>query len=83
MLRELTYEKEADMSVLVYTACVALVLACSVTDAGTYRAAVYEHKVIFPWPWAKNRHMALSQMMVNMKSFQQQAHIAGKQVSMF
>ncbi|XP_053379209.1 pantetheinase-like [Mercenaria mercenaria] len=57
----------------------AAVLAYTVTQARTYRAAVYEHKVIFPWPWATNRPMALSQMMVNMKAFQEKAHIAGKQ----
>ncbi|XP_052810051.1 pantetheinase-like [Mya arenaria] len=43
----------------------------------TYRAAVYEHKVIFPYPWAKNRHMAVMQMMANLKIYDQQAEIAG------
>lgn len=50
-----------------------------VSSQKKYRAAVYEHKVIFPWPWASNRPMALAQMMVNMKTFHAKAHMAGKQ----
>ncbi|WAR08721.1 VNN1-like protein, partial [Mya arenaria] len=41
----------------------------------TYRAAVYEHKVILPYPSAKNRLMAVMQMMASLKVYEQQAEI--------
>ena len=47
----------------------------------TYRAAVLEHAVVFPDPWAPDRATALNQMMVNLKTYEEQAHIAGKEVS--
>lgn len=46
----------------------------------TYRAAVYEHKVIPPHPWAIHRHMAVSQMMANLRIYDHQASVASKKV---
>ena len=46
----------------------------------TYRAAVLEHAVVFPDPWAPDRATAHNQMMVNLKIYEEKAHIAGKEV---
>lgn len=48
----------------------------------TFRAAVYEHPIIFPKgvkSWV-NRSVALANMMKNVKSYNVQADLAGKQV---
>ena len=50
------------------------------TNGSTYRAAVFDHKVVFPYPWAMNRATAVAQMMVNLKIYEENAHIAGKEV---
>ena len=67
-----------------FTIVLSAVLMNTGVDAlqgSTYRAAVLEHAVVFPYPWATNRAMALEQMMVNLKIYEEHAHIAGKEVS--
>lgn len=62
-------------------ACIVLglvMLPCAFVSGATYRAAVYEHKVVFPSPWAPNRPIALAQMMVNLNAYEQNAILASQ-----
>ena len=65
---------------LVVTAVLMNTAKCALRGP-TYRAAVLEHAVVFPYPWATDRTTALAQMMVNLRIYEEFAHTAGKKVS--